>query len=150
MTIEQVLHFVLQSYLNPGMLLAYLFCIDKLLSPAKVQLLIRAETASFHIRPVYYLLIAPMCYLIWLLADYWFLASFDSDLKIAQMLSAEYSWANYLGFFITACFLYGLSSAKGITTNPLILFYIHFPIYMIGLLSYLIAHLLWVHQFILS
>lgn len=109
-----------------------------------------SKADGIRINPVHYLLIAPLSYFIWLLADYWFLSSFDSDLKITQLLSVEYSWAIYLGFFITALYLFGLFSAKGISANPLILFYIHFPVYMIGLLSYFYAHLQWVHQFILS
>lgn len=147
---EQFLHFILQSYLNPGLLIVYLLSIDKVLQPTGLKLLTMSKADGIRINPVHYLLIAPLSYFIWLLADYWFLSSFDSDLKITQLLSVEYSWAIYLGFFITALYLFGLFSAKGISANPLILFYIHFPVYMIGLLSYFYAHLQWVHQFILS
>lgn len=115
MSANHLIHFLLQSYLNPVVFGAYVFVLRDVLRLVSVHILIKHEHNKYHIALKCYLLLAPFLYAIWLIVDFLFLSALNPNLKPFDFLADEYGWLNAIVFALTFLLIKELTSKKGLT-----------------------------------
>ncbi|MEJ2407340.1 MAG: hypothetical protein P8171_24305 [Candidatus Thiodiazotropha sp.] len=148
MTAENLYHFLLQSYLNPVVLLAYLLGFRGLLAAFNVNAFTSTGVNSERLNPVWYLLLAPLIYLVWIAIDFLFLSSFDEHLTINTILGVDFHWLQYASFLLSALTLMAYSSRSGMEGN--IMGFIFAPLLFIGMIIYAFFHFQWVWSVVLK
>jgi len=147
MSANPLIHFLLQSYLNPVVFGVYLFVLKDALRLIGIQILIEQEQNKYQIELKYYLLLAPFLYVIWLIIDFVFLRALNSELQLLDFISYEYSWLNIIVFALTLFLIKELTSKKGIAIN--LLGFIYAPLAAMTLVFYVGLHFFWLYRFVL-
>ena len=150
MIIESLLHFLVQSYLNPILLLLYVYSIRVMLLPAGIQLMVNGEGSGIRIKFHIYLLVAPILYALLLVIDFFFLTNFNSELSLLDRLNVDAGWLNYLSYFITFFYLKEMLSASGFSASHFVQLFIHIPVIASAVLAQATSHMLWVGTVILK
>ena len=143
MTIEYLYHFLLQSYLNPVSLLVYLFAFRELFNAFGINAFASSGINNERLNVAWYLVLAPVIYLGWLVVNFYFLRSFDTHLSIDSMLGTDLHWLQYLSFLFTAITLRVYLSSSGMEGN--IMGFIFAPLLFVGaaIYGFLYFHWLW-------
>ena len=128
MTVENLYHFLLQSYLNPVVFLVYLFGADSFLAFFKIHAFTSMGMNSQRLNAAVYLVLAPVMYCSWLVISCCFLSSFDANLSVYAMLSTDLHWFQYFGFLFTAFTLISFHSKDGMEANIMGIVFVPFLI----------------------
>jgi hypothetical protein len=146
--VEYLVHFLLNSYLNPTLFLLYLFSCPELLKSFAIEAFENTGTNNNRLLLKWYLVLMPGIYLIWLLINFHFLQSFNSELTIDSFLSLDLHWLQYLPFLFTAFTLRAYASKSGMEGN--IMGFIFFPMLIVGLVINGLFYLYWIWNSVIS
>jgi hypothetical protein len=148
MTIENLIRFLLQSYLNPLLFVVYLFGFRKLFNTFGITISTYVGTNNERLSIAWYLVLMPGIYLIWFSVNFMFLKSFNEHLTIDSFLSLDIHWLQYLGFVFTGLTLKAYSSSSGMEGN--IMGFIFFPILLSGIAINGFYYFYWIWSVVLA
>ena len=140
--LKHLLHFVLQSYLNPVAFIFYLFVATEVLRIGNFTPFISTGINSQKLVLSSYLIVMPVLYLVWLLINYYFLRSFNEQLIFVDTFAKGYHWLHYVCFISTAIVLSVYISDSGMEGN--VMGFIFAPILFLGLAVYSFLHFRWI------
>ncbi|NNE63449.1 MAG: hypothetical protein HKN34_05150 [Gammaproteobacteria bacterium] len=150
MIIESLLYFLVQSYLNPILLLLYIFSIRNMLQAAGIRVTYDDQSSGIRLKFHSYLIVAPILYALLLVMDFFFLINFNAQLSLLDRLNAGAGWLNYLSYIITFFYIKEMLSARGFSAGHFARLLIHIPVIAIAVLAQATSHLLWISTVILK
>jgi hypothetical protein len=148
MMVKYLYHFLLQSYLNPVLLLVYLLGFRELFNAFRLNAFTNIGINNERLNIAWYLMLAPVIYLCWLVTDFYFLRSFDNYLTIGSILGVDLHWLQYLGVLFTALTLKVYTSKNGMEGN--VMGFIFAPMLFVGAVICLFFHFYWVWSVVLK
>lgn len=150
MIVELLLYFLVQSYLNPILLLLYIFSIRSMLQAAGIRLTYDDKSSAIRLKLHSYLIVAPILYALLLVMDFFFLINFNAELSLPDRLNAGAGWLNYVSYIITFFYLKEMLSAGGFSAGHFARLLIHIPVIAVAVLAQATSHLHWISTVILK
>ena len=150
MIIESLLYFLLQSYLNPILLLLYIFSIRNMMQAAGISLTDNDESSGIRLKFHRYLIVAPILYALLLVTDFFFLINFNAEISLLDRLNAGAGWLNYVSYIITFFYIKAMLSAGGFSAGHFAQLLIHIPVIAVAVLAQATSHLHWISTVILE